>query len=42
MALIIYITNSNTFVPMGIKAQMGHMAEWIELVKEKVKQIEPD
>ena len=27
---------------MGIKAQMGHMAEWIELQKEKVKEIEPD
>ena len=34
LAIIIYIENQSVFFKRGIRAQMGHMAQWIELVSE--------
>lgn len=35
MALIVYLENQNVFVHYGIKAQMGHLGNWIQLKRDK-------
>ena len=40
MALIVYIENQNVFLQRGIRAQIGYMGNWIELRKEKSRDIE--
>ena len=35
MAILVYLENQNVFLPRGIRAQIGYMGTWIELVKEK-------
>ena len=35
MAILVYLENQNVFLPRGIRAQIGYMGNWIELVKER-------
>ena len=35
MALIVYLENQNVFIHYGIKAQMGHLGNWIQLKRDK-------
>jgi hypothetical protein len=35
MAILVYLENQNVFLARGIRAQMGYMGNWIELVKER-------
>ena len=35
MAILVYLENQNVFLPRGIRAQIGFMGNWIELVKER-------
>jgi hypothetical protein len=35
MAILVYLENQNVFLPRGIRAQIGYMGNWIELIKER-------
>jgi hypothetical protein len=35
MAILVYLENQNVFLPRGIRAQIGYMGNWMELVKER-------
>ena len=35
MAIIVYLTNQNQFRSLGLKAQIGYMGNWIEIIKER-------
>jgi hypothetical protein len=35
IAILVYLENQNVFLPRGIRAQIGYMGNWIELVKER-------
>jgi hypothetical protein len=34
---MIYLENQNVFLPLGVKLQMGHLGNWIEIRREKIK-----
>ena len=35
MAIIVYLQNQNVFYQRGVRAQIGYMGGWIELIKNK-------
>ncbi len=38
MAIVVYLYNQDIFLKRGVRAQIGHMGNWIEITKEKNKQ----
>lgn len=38
MGVMIYLENQNVFLPMGVKVHMGHLGNWIEIRREKIRQ----
>jgi hypothetical protein len=37
MGIIIYLENQNIFMPLGVKVHMGHLGNWLEVRREKIK-----
>ena len=35
LAILVFLENQNVFLPRGIRAQIGYMGNWIELIKER-------
>ena len=33
MAIIVYVTNHEVFLQRGVRAQMGFMGQWVELIR---------
>jgi len=37
MAVMLYLENQDIFMPLGVKVHMGHLGNWLEIRREKIK-----